>query len=874
MMSNWQTKDKQTVVKLLKSDIDRGLSAKEAKKRLEETGSNILRAKSAPKAYKIFLAQFSDLMIIILLLAAAVSFALGETADAVTIVLIVFANGVLGFIQEYRAEKSIAALKEMTAPWACVKRDGTFQDILAERIVPGDIVRISAGDIVPADMRLLESVNLEADEAALSGEAVAAEKDAEAICAKDCPLAERKNMLYMGTVAAAGHAVGIVTETAMRTEIGRIAGLLDDEREGQTPLQKRLAHLGHWLVAIAVGVVAAVAAIGVYNGENIYQMFLFGVSLAVAAIPEGLPAVVTIALALGVRRMLEKKAIVRKLPAVETLGCATVICTDKTGTLTQNKMTPAVIQTALYNYDPKADRSKWAAEAEWLWRCALLCNNAAEDNAAKANRTELALLDLASERQRDELYRANPRLSEEAFDSKRKMMAVCCRSGDEVITYKKGAPEYLLEECAFVMTDGRAEKLTAAWKEQILAQNKQLALKGLRVLAFAAANDKISKTRGKRGEKAGGLVFLGLIGLKDPLRAEVKAAVNECKQAKIKVLMMTGDQEMTAISIARECGIYSDKDRVLNGAEIAQMSERKLAGALEQASVCARVTPEDKLRIVKALQKNGHIVAMSGDGVNDAPAIKAADIGIAMGINGTEVSREAADMVLADDNFATIVHAVEEGRGIYSNIRKFIRYLLACNIGEVLTMFAACLLLLPMPLLPIQILWVNLVTDGLPAMALGIDPKEKNLMRQPPRQPDESIFAHGLGRKIAFRGVMIAFMTIVVYILAFNYSFGSLEYARSAAFTILVVSQLCHVFDCRSEKYSIFEHKEGNKYLLMAVGISLIMQLAVLYVPFMQEIFQTEALDILTWAVIIILASMMSVVYGIYRKIKRLFNRA
>lgn len=867
-MNNWHQKDIRTTVNLLKSDINRGLSEKEAKARLLRNGENALKASASIKAYKIFFSQFGDLMIIILLLAAVISFALGETADAVTIVLIVLANGILGFIQEYRAEKSIASLKELTAPTARVKRDGAFRDILAEELVVGDIVRLNVGDIVSADMRLLATQGLETDEAALSGEAAAAEKDAASLCAANCPLSERKNMVYMGTVVAAGHGEGIVTAVGMQTEIGKIADLLDGAQDKQTPLEKRLAHLGHWLAIIALAVVAAVAAVGVYNGENIYQMFLLGVSLAVAAIPEGLPAVVTIALALGVRRMLEKKALVRKLAAVETLGCATVICTDKTGTLTQNKMQPVLLQTALYNYEADSERTKWAPEAKWLVKCALLCNNAA-NAAGKANQTELALLDLAKEREREELYRENIRLKEEAFDSKKKMMSVCCRSGDNTAIYQKGAPEYLLAECKYVMTNGRAERLSEAWLEQITEQNKKMAQKGLRVLGFAAESGEILQINGK---KADGLVFLGLAGLKDPLRAEAKAAVKECRQAEIKVMMLTGDQPLTAASIARECGIFSENERILTGAEIAAMSERKLGKALEQTSVCARVTPEDKLRIVKALQKNGHIVAMSGDGVNDAPAIKAADIGIAMGLGGTEVSREAADMVLADDNFATIVRAVEEGRGIYSNIRKFIRYLLACNIGEVLTMLIACLLMLPMPLLPIQILWVNLVTDGLPAMALGVDPKEKNLMRLSPRKPDESVFARGLGRKIAFRGMMIALMTIVVYILAFNYSFGSLEYARSAAFTILVVSQLCHVFDCRSEKYSIFERKESNLYLYLAVALSLTMQLAVLYVPFMQDIFQTAPLDILTWAVIILLASSLSIIYGLYRGIKKIFS--
>lgn len=503
-----------------------------------------------------------------------------------------------------------------------------------------------------------------------------------------------------------------------------------------------------------------------------------------------------------------------------------------------------------------------------LLKCALLCNNAAADEA-RANQTDEALLRLTDAEDCARIRRENKRLSEECFDSRKKMMSVRTESRGKIHIYRKGAPEYVAQMCKYIMLDGQIEPLTQAWQEQILEQNKQLAKKGYRMLAFAGGEEKSDR----HGQVSAELVYYGLAALKDPLRKEVPMAVKKCHEAKIKVLMITGDQPLTAKSIAAECGICGEKDQVLTGEELSQMSERALRRAVEKVKVYSRVTPEDKLKIVKALQQNGHVVAMSGDGINDAPAIKAADVGIAMGINGTEVSREAADMVLADDNFATIVRAVEEGRGIYSNIRKFIRYLLACNIGEVLTMLAAALLMLPMPLIPIQILWVNLVTDGLPAMALGVDPKENDLMRYPPRSPKESIFAHKLGVKIAFRGIVIAFMTLMVYILAFNYSFGSMEYARSAAFTVLVVSQLCHVFDCRSEKYSIFEHKEANKYLYGAVLVSIAMQLAVLYVPFLQGVFQTKGLDILTWAVIIASASIMSVMYGIYRKVCKAVKR-
>lgn len=866
-MTNWQQDSRAEVIKKLKSNVDIGISTDEAQKRMRKYGENVLHTAKTPKAYKIFLRQFTDVMIVILLLAAVVSAFLGEIADAVTIAIIVLANGILGFVQEYRAEKSIAVLKQLTAPVAHVKRNGVWQEIKAAELVIGDIVQINAGDIVPADLRLLKAVSLEINEAALSGEAVNAQKDADSICAKDCPLAERSNMAYMGTTVAAGYGEGIVVATAMQSEIGKIAGLLDDETMSKTPLQKRLAHLGRILVILCLIVVIVVAAIGVYNGENVYQMFLLGVSLAVAAIPEGLPAIVTIALALGVRRMLKEQAIIRKLPAVETLGCATVICTDKTGTLTENKMQPVMVQTALYNYEANSDQSKWAMEGKWLVRCAVLCNNAA--NIAQANQTEQALLQLVSDEEYAEIVAENIRLSEEAFDSKKKMMSVCCQNGAKTVTYQKGAPEYLLANCRYVMLDGKAENLTASWQEQILEQNKKLAMKGYRVLGFAVDSTDIDT---KGGKTADGLVFLGLVALRDNLRPEVYGAIAKCKTAQVRVMMITGDQPLTAKSIACEAGICNERDKVLNGSDLQGMNERTLRKMVEKVNVYARVTPEDKLRIVKALQQNGHIVAMSGDGINDAPAIKAADIGIAMGQNGTEVSREAADMVLADDNFATIVRAIEEGRGIYSNIRKFIRYLLACNIGEVLTMFTAAILMLPMPLLPIQILWVNLVTDGLPAMALGIDPKESDLMQHAPRKSTESIFAAGLGRKIVFRGIMIAFMAMTVYILAFNYSFGNMVYARSAAFTMLVMSQLCHVFDCRSERYSIFEMKNSNKYLLGAVWVSLVMQIAVLYVPFLQGIFQTMGLDILTWAVIIILASMLSWVYGAYRVVVRIFK--
>ena len=872
-MAAWHEQSAQESCEQLKTNPLKGLSQSEAKKRLEKNGANILNEGEKVQPLKMFLGQFSDLMIIVLIFAAIISAFLGEIADAVTIGIIILANGILGFIQEYKAQKSIAALKNLTNPVAVVKRNGSWQSINGAELVLGDIVKITAGDIVPADLRLLECNALEISEAALSGESGVVNKDANQICEAKCPLAERSNMAYMATTVQNGSGIGVVAATGMHSEIGKIAGLLENNEESQTPLQRRLAHLGKWLVLFCFLVVAVVVAVGIYNGEDIYQMFLLGVSLAVAAIPEGLPAVVTIALALGVRRMLARRAIIRKLPAVETLGCATVICTDKTGTLTENKMAAVLVQTPINDYEINSDQSQWSLEGKWLLRCAVLCNNAAETSAGKANQTEQALLRMVSEEECARLKEKNVRLSEDAFDSKKKMMSVCCQNEKGESRYLKGAPEYILDECQFLMLNGEINPLSDQWREQILEQNKHLALKGYRVLAFAASGEELKLPKKWFGKKEEGLIFLGLVALQDPLRKESVEAVAKCHQAQIKVVMITGDQALTAKSIAAEAGIYRKGDRIICGDELAEMSERNLRKAVEETSVYARVTPEDKLRIVKALQQNGHIVAMSGDGINDAPAINAADIGIAMGINGTEVTREAADMVLGDDNFATIVHAVEEGRGIYSNIRKFIRYLLACNIGEVLTMLTAALLFLPMPLLPIQILWVNLVTDGLPAMALGVDQKEKDLMDRPPRNPKESIFAQGLGRKIAFRGIMIAFITLCVYILAFSYSFGSMEYARSAAFTTLVISQLCHVFDCRSEKYSVFEIGFGNKYLLLAVASSLLMQLVVLYVPFLQEIFQTKPLDILTWAVIILAASSMSIAFGFYRLFCRIWER-
>jgi Ca2+-transporting ATPase len=887
----WHTLEDAEVCTLCRTDPEGGLGAAEAKRRQQEYGANELTEKKAVSPLVLFLGQFKDFMVLVLAGAAVLSGFLGEIADTVAILTIIVLNAVLGFIQEYRAEKSIAALKKMAAPTAKVIRDGAPGEVAARDLVPGDILLLEAGDRIPADARLLEANSLNVDESMLTGESTAVRKHALPLPGGDLSIGDRKNMIYMGTNVTDGRGRAAVVATGMKTEMGRIAGLIQAVKEEMTPLQKRLEQLGKLLVAGCILVCLVVVATGLLRGEPLMTMIMSGISLAVAAIPEGLPAIVTVALAVGVQRMIKRKALVRKLPAVETLGCTNVICSDKTGTLTENKMTVRKIYAGevLYyvsgvGYVPEGtftvgEDTVAPHEAEILMKTleyGALCNNAAlkadtiSSGEGKARQhwqilgdpTEGAIIVAAGKAgiRQDELKQRYPRRLEVPFDSTRKRMAVACADTDGTqIVCVKGAADIVLELCREIRTEAGVRLLTEADRQNILAANENMAREALRVLAVAGK--RVSELAPDTPPEAveSDLVFYGLVGMIDPPRLEVKKAVAKCQEAGIGVVMITGDHPTTAAAIAREVGLLREGGTVLTGRELEQMPDGELQERVTRTSVFARVSPHHKLRIVKALEANGQVVAMTGDGVNDAPAVKEAGIGIAMGITGTDVTKEASSMVLLDDNFATIVAAVEEGRAIYANIRKFIRYLLSCNTGEVLTMFLAALLRLPLPLLPIQILWVNLVTDGLPAIALGVDPASHDIMMQPPRGSGESVFARGLSRKIIVRGVLISVATLGAFVWTLTATGENLATARTVAFATLITAQLFHVFDCRSESQFIWQvGLFSNPYLVAAVVVSDVLLFAAVYVPFLQSVFNTVPLAIADWLLVILAAASVS----------------
>ncbi len=897
-MEKWHCRTADEAINYWRTDRNEGLANTEVEERLKSFGYNEVAEKEKPAWWRRFLAQFQDFMVLVLLAATLISGLLGEYMDAVTILAIVVLNAVLGFLQEHRAEQSMAALKKLTAPTARVVRNGNLQHVPARELVPGDILLLEPGDVVAADGRLVEAANLEAEEAALTGESLPVRKLADRVYGEDVTVGDRKNMVYSGTVVTRGRGAAIVCGTGMATEVGHIAGLIQDVAEEDTPLQRRLDNLGRWLVWGCLGVCLVVAVTGVARGEPLLLMLLTGISLAVAAIPEGLPAIVTVALALGVQRMIRQNAIVRKLPAVETLGCTTVICSDKTGTLTQNAMTVRQLYCGGKTYEVGGvgfeikgefllEKQEFDAKKDkCLMQClaiGALCNNSvlkqgsvgitglwrrksARGWSVEGDPTEGALVVAAAKAGfwRADFEKKERRLAEIPFEAERRRMAVVYGQPDGATLYVKGAPDTVLDLCRYYFDGSRELPLTPEITARIVAANEAMTNGALRVLALAyrrlAPGEAMSVTDAAERE----LVFTGLAGMIDPPRQEVKEAIALCRQAGIRTVMITGDHRNTAVAIARELRMYRDgASRALTGREVDALGDRELAAAAAETTVYSRVSPAHKLRIVRALKQKGHIVAMTGDGVNDAPAVKEADIGVAMGMSGTDVTREASAMTLADDNFATIVAAVEEGRGIYDNIRKFIRYLLACNIGEVLTMFAAALAGLPLPLLPLQILWVNLVTDGLPAMALGVDPKAPDTMYRPPRDPAESVFSRGLARKIVFRGLQIGFTTLLVFAGTYLLK-GDLALARTMAFATLVFCQLFHVYDCRSEMLTIFELGIfTNKFLLLATACSALMQVAVIHLPLLNGVFGTVPLGPQEWATVLVLSGWTSITAGL-----------
>ncbi|MDF2671182.1 MAG: ATPase [Paenibacillus sp.] len=882
--------------------IAQGLSRDEVRDRLVQEGYNELSEKKGISNITLFLNQFKDFMVLVLMAATLVSGLLGEYLDAITIVAIIVMNGILGFIQEFRAERSLRALKELSAPSAKVLREGTIQQIPARELVPGDVIVLESGDRIPADVRFLEANAMYVEESALTGESVPVSKMTEALTGDDIPLGDQKNIGFMGTMVTRGTARGVIVRTGMATEMGKIADLIQNTETMETPLQHRLEQLGKILIAVAIGLTIMVVIAGIMHGQPAYGMFLAGVSLAVAAIPEGLPAIVTIALALGVQRMIKRKAIVRKLPSVETLGCASVICSDKTGTLTQNKMTVThiwlggdVMEVTGEGYEPHGNILTSGTPVDLrnnqmmrrMLQIGVLCNNAAlveempEPSKKKSAKetikpvwsiqgdpTEGALVVLAAKGgvTRNSLDGLYSRVGEIPFDSERKRMSVLVQHQGGRLLYTKGAPDVIADQCTYIMWDGKVIPFTQTLKQKVMAANEGMARSALRVLGMAYKELKATDRSESMEGLETGLVFVGLTGMMDPPRKEVRDAIATCRRAGIKTVMITGDHQATAEAIAKQLGMLPNNGRCINGQQLAAMSDEELAVEAPNIYVYARVSPEHKLRIVKALQRQGHVVAMTGDGVNDAPAIKAADIGIAMGISGTDVTKEASALVLSDDNFATIVAAIEEGRGIYENIRKFIRYLLASNVGEILTMFLAMMAGLPLPLIPIQILWVNLVTDGLPAMALGVDQAEKDLMQHKPRGAKENIFARRLGWKIISRGILIGVCTLAAFWIALRDNPGSannLMHAQTVAFATLVMAQLIHVFDCRSSRSIFHRNPFQNKYLVLAVLSSLILMLGVLYIDALQPIFKTVPLGLTDWLVVLIFAGIPTFLMGL-----------
>ncbi|HIE38306.1 MAG TPA: cation-translocating P-type ATPase [Anaerolineales bacterium] len=901
----WHARTIEETITTLATDPRRGLTTEEARRRLAEVGTNELAERPRPGFWRMLLDQFDNFLVIILIAAALISFALGQMEETVAILAIVLLNALLGVIQERRAEEALAALRKMAAPEAHVLRDGHRITIPARELVPGDVVFLEAGNYVPADLRLVESVNLRIDEASLTGESVAVEKRAEAVLPGDTTLGDRANCAFMGTTVTYGRGMGVVTATGMETQIGLIAEMIQSYEAEATPLQRRLDQLGRWLGwgALAIcGLVFVVAVIrdtnlalifreGVmaYLGEytqTVVDLFITAVSLAIAAVPEGLPAVVTICLALGMREMVRRNALIRRLPAVETLGSATAICSDKTGTLTQNEMTAVRLYVANLRldisgegYQPVGSFSNYGKpvgprdhpEVLALLTGALLCSDARLEEDGDGYRmvgdpTEGALVVAAAKAGlwREEVEQRLPRVAEIPFDSERKRMSTvhqlngrgpmgaegerpgCC------VVYVKGAPDVILPRCHSILEGGVGVPLTAARRQHIENVNRDLGGEALRVLAVAyrmmdAPPEKLDPEVVEQD-----LTLIGLVAMIDPARPEVRPAVEKARHAGIRTIMVTGDYPDTARAIAQQIGLLRPDGEVVSGAELSEMTDEALAERIERVDVFARVSPQHKVRIVEALKARDHVVAMTGDGVNDAPALKRADIGVAMGITGTDVSKEVADMVLTDDNYASIVSAIEQGRIIYSNIRKFVYYLLSCNMAEIMVIFLAALAGQPPPLTPIQLLWLNLLTDGAPALALGLEKGDPDIMDQPPRLPREPVINRSMVQGITVQTIAITGVVLAAFVVGLAWGDGGLDLARTMAFVTLSASELLRAYTARSERYLLLRLGVlSNPYMQYAVGASVLLLLAVVYLPFLRPVFDTVPLGVREWVVVV-----------------------
>lgn len=852
----WYKKSKNEILKELDVDEKNGLSSNEALRRLEKYGKNKLVTKKKKTLFKQFLSQLKDVMIYILIIAAIISAFLGEISDALIILLVIIINAVIGVIQESKAEKALDALKELSTPKALVKRDGSLKEILSEDIVPGDIVIIDAGRYIPGDLRLIDTANLKIEESAFTGESVPSEKDASFLPDKEIPIGDQNNMAFMSTLATYGRGVGVVVGTGMNTEIGKIAKMIEQEENDETPLQKKLSELGKILGFLAVGICILIFIISFFQGRDLLEMFLTSISLAVAAIPEGLPAIVAIVLALGVQRMVKKNAIIRKLPAVETLGSVSIICSDKTGTLTQNKMTV----TTIYANDSYIKESEFNLndnESKLLVDCMVLCNDATySEKSQTGDPTEIALLESPFKLNilKEKLEKEFKRIDEIPFDSDRKLMTTVNLVDDKKArVFTKGALDSILSICNKISINGKLLDFSKEYKAKVLENSNIMSDKALRVLAFAYKD--ISKENIVLDSLEKDLVFIGMVGMIDPPRLEVKDSIKLCKSAGITPVMITGDHKNTAFAIANELGIAEDISQAITGHEIDKFKEEEFNEKIINYRVFARVSPEHKVKIVKAFKSHGNIVSMTGDGVNDAPSLKAADIGVAMGITGTDVSKGASDMILTDDNFSTIVSAVEEGRKIYLNIKKSIVFLLSCNLGEILTLFTAILLNWNSPLQPIHILWVNLITDSFPALALGVDKTKEDVMNNPPRNPKESIFIKSDKIQLIINGVLIGGITLFAFKLGERLYADSLIHAQTMAFVVLSVSQLFLSLSLRSNTKSAFSLGIfSNKYLVYSILLGIFLQVIIISISFIANIFKVTPLLLYDWIVVILVS--------------------
>jgi len=873
----WYQQSPEEVAKSLDTSLTAGLSSESAQSKLETFGPNELKEQEGKSFLQKLIAQFSDFLILILIAAALISVFVGEAKDAIVIMSIVIVNALLGLYQEGKAEKALEALKKMASPTAKVLRDGSPQEISSSQLVPGDLVILETGDIIPADLRLVESSNLKVEEASLTGESVPVEKRAQETYSEEVSLGDRHNMAYMSTIITYGRGKGIVVETAEGTEIGKIAAMIQTFEEEPTPLQKKLNQLGKVLGMTTIAVCVAVFGIGLLQGREVLEMFMISISLAVAAIPEGLPAIVTIVLAIGMNKMVERNAIVKKLLAVETLGATSVICTDKTGTLTQNEMTVVkvladnkLIDVEGTGYEPVGDfklegstiTTKESSGLKLLLTIAALANDAKLDNSSGMYRiigdpTEGALVTLAGKAGIDsaELNHMYKRIEEIPFDSERKMMTTFhdMPNDEGVSSFTKGAPDIIIGRCNRIILDGRVREFTPELKSEVLKVNSDLSRAALRVLAFAFKEYASLPADPSPDKNESDMIFVGLTGMIDPPRPEARDAIALCKKAGVNAIMITGDYKETAFAIAKDLGMADTEDQAMMGEKLDGMSDEELQEVVKNTKVFARVSPEHKVRIVSALRANGDIVAMTGDGVNDALAIKKADIGVSMGITGTDVAKNTAEMILTDDNFASIVAAVEEGRIIFSNIKKFVYFLLSCNIGEILLVFTSILMNLPVPLLPIQLLWLNLVTDSFPALALGVEKGEPDIMNQPPRNPDEAILDRRMLVGVTFQAIAVAAASLSAYLLALRmYGLENIEEARTITFATLIVAELLRAYSSRSQKFTLAKIGVfSNKSMVYATLGAFLLLLAVIYIPFMNVIFYTFPLTFVDWEIVL-----------------------